>query len=433
MSTQTQHTQEADFVRWQGFLEDKSLPEGDDASLDGNACDLQARTVTLPESHLPFTDKYFERTAEILQRENINPWVRAQVFIRQGPGELRGIEEARAIINRYTPLTEHGGKISALPEGARYEAGESVMLIEGPIQDIVELETMYLGVISAETTKANDATAAVDLAKVSERAHQIVEASEGRPLIYMGARHWRFDQDRAISAAAFDGGATDCTTDIGASTVGKTGMGTIPHALQNAYAYIYGKERAVVESVLAFDRVIDKTVPRIALVDYNNHEIDDALASAHALGHKLFGVRVDTCGENIPQGGLTGPHEGSHGIWQGVKLPALDHPDAKYWYGRGVTITAIYALRCALNQAGFEDLKIVLSSGFGKLEKVKAFARAEKALNLKLFDILGVGGLFEARYATMDIVAVGESPDNMRALSKVGREYRANLRLGEIV
>jgi len=361
-------------------------------------------TFNLPENHEPFTDKYFLRANEILKAENLNPWVRAQVFIRKGPGIIRGIEEAVAILDNYSPLKQHGGNVSALREGAPYHANDTVMVIEAPIQDIIELETMYLGVIAAETTKANDGHG-VDLKTAKETMEQVVEAAQGRPVSYFGARHWRYDEDAAIAKAAFDGGATSASTDIAAVQIGQKGKGTIPHALENVYAWLKGYDQAVVESTKAFDRVIDPNVPRIALIDYANREIKDSIATADAF-HGRLSVRVDTCGENIAEGASPG--------------------EKKYWEGNGVTVTGVKALREALNDIGHEKVNIILTSGFGNPEKVRAFVAAEQELGMRLFDGLGVGGIYPARMTTMDIVAVGETQQTMQPMAKIGRLYRPN-------
>lgn len=368
--------------------------------------------MNLPESHEQFTDKYFLRTRQILEAEGINPFVRAQVFIRKGPGKVHGIDEAVAIIDTYSDLIKNGGRVFALEEGADYGPKETLIVIEGHIQDIVELETMYLGVLSAETTKANDGTR-IDLDSITKNMEAAVAAAEGRPVSYFGARHWRYDMDAAIAKATFDGGATSCSTDIGAAMIDQVGMGTIPHALENIFASIAGYDRAVVEATLAFDRHMDESIPRIALIDYANKEIDDAIATADELEGRLYAVRVDTCGENIAQGALATSY----------------HPDDQFWSGSGVTISGVYALRQALDKAGHEDVKIILTSGFGNVEKVEAFVRAEKELGVKLFDSLGVGGVYKARFATMDIVAVDDGKGYLAPMAKVGRTYSPNPRL----
>lgn len=397
---------------------------------------IEALKATLPERFEPFSDKYFLRTHEILAAEGVNPWVRAQVFIRKGPGEVAGIEESIAMLERFSQLKEHGGKIYALPEGAKYGPAETLMVIEGPMQDIIALETLYLGALSAATTRLNDGVEKVDTKAAEENMRKVVELAGGRPVSYFGARHWSYREDAAIAYAAYKGGATSCSTDAGAATFGSIGQGTIPHALENIYAWKNGRRSAVVEATLAFDRVIDPEVPRIALIDYDNHELDDSVAVANALKGKLYAVRVDTCGENIAQGALISPRCEEADQWRalGIKLPDDTTPEGKFWYGTGVTVSGVYALRKALDQHGHKDVKIILTSGFGDPEKVKAFVEAEKTLGVKLFDALGVGGIFKpCRMATMDVVAVGDTAETMVPISKVGRPYRPNPRLTQML
>jgi nicotinate phosphoribosyltransferase len=378
----------------------------------------------LPESHAPYTDKYFLRSAEVLKTHDMNPWVTAQIVVRSGPGKVAGVDQALEIISSYSKFFENGGKAWVRPEGSKYKPGAALLVLEGRIADIIELETMYLGVISAEVTRATDGVSRIDTDEVTERMRAVVAAKgEGdtRPIIYMGARHWRYSEDRAVAAAAFAGGATESSTDIGAAVLGKKGVGTTPHVLENIFAYYHGRRAAVVESTKGFARVFGDSCHVVALIDYDNHEITDSLATARALGTKLFGVRVDTCGENRAEGALTGPDDPAAPAEVAKLLPSLTDPDAKYWYGNGVTITGVHALRKALDTAGFANVSIVLSSGFGDPRKVAAFVRAEKLLGVRLFDTLGVGGVYDSRSAKMDIVAVGEERDKMVAISKAGR------------
>ncbi len=395
---------------------------------------LEARIAALPESARPYADKYFLNTEEILKSEGLNPWVRAQVMIRKGPGEVGGITEALAQVVKYSDFARNGGRAFALSDGDSYNSSETLLVLEGRIQDIVALETMYLGVISAESTLLTEGKNSIDLEEVKTRMTKVCDTAEGRPVIYFGARHWRYDEDRAISSAAFEGGASAASTDAGASSVGKVGIGTIPHVLENIYAWKVGREAAVVEATKAFDRVIDREVPRIALIDYANREISDSLATANALRGRLHGVRVDTCGENIAQGALTSGNGPEAAIMraQGLNFPRDEDADSKYWYGSGVTISGVFALRQALDCAGYEKVQIVLSSGFGSANKVAAFVRAEKILGIKLFDSLGVGGVYDSRSAKMDIVRVGNSAEDWREVSKVGRKERLNPRLREV-
>ena len=141
-------------------------------------------------------------------------------------------------------------------------------------------------------------------------------------------------------------------------------------------------------------------------------------------------MRVDTCGENLAQGAIARADspEAEHLRKLGLPFSHGNHPDAKYWYGNGVTISGVYALRQALDQAGFGSVRIVLSSGFADVAKVKAFVAAEKALGVRLFDSLGVGGVFQSRAAKTDIVRAGTSSEDWQPIAKAGRGERPNSR-----
>ncbi|MBO4302489.1 hypothetical protein J5839_03990 [Methanosarcinaceae archaeon] len=394
-----------------------------------------------------YTDKYFLRTYDILQKEGLNPFVRAQVFVRKGPGTMAGSADAVSFIRAHSDIEKHGGRIYALEDGKTYDPLETLLLIEAPVLDIVRLETLYLGIISSSLARLND-HAVIDPAKVRENMKQITDAAEGRPVTYFGARHWHYSEDALISEAAVNGGACGASTDIGAAFAGKKGVGTIPHILETIFEKKYGRENAVCEATLAFDRDMDPAIPRIALIDYRNHEIDDALAVVRALP-SLDAVRIDTCGENIGQGALSFddlknrdgsplPEDEIDRILEkffgrNIRYSDIPESDREFWFGHGVTVTGVYAVKEALLRNGYDRTGVMLTSGFGNPEKVRAFARAEKMTGVRLFDSLGVGGIFESRDATMDVVSVGDSIDDMTPVSKAGRCYRPNPRLTRVL
>lgn len=332
---------------------------------------------TLPDDYRPYIDKYFLRSKEILKRENRNPRVKYQVFIQKGPGIVCGIDEAIAIIKKYTEHPEEI-EIHALYDGEPYSPKETIMTIEGPVQELIDLETMYLGVISTGTS-------------IASRMNEICSVAKDKDVFYFGARHWRFDSDREISYAAWVGGAKGVSTDIGALSFGGKGMGTIPHAL----VLVFGD---TVKTAEKFAEYYSSESKVIALIDTYNREISDSLRAAKTLGEKLYGVRIDTAGENLGEG-------------------CSD--------GKGVTVELARKVRNALDGHGFEKVKIFLSSGFNP-EKVREFIEAEKKFG-KFFDAIGTGSVFDFRFATSDIVE-----KEGRACHKTGRPPRPNDRLHRV-
>jgi nicotinate phosphoribosyltransferase len=95
----------------------------------------------------------------------------------------------------------------------------------------------------------------------------------------------------------------------------------MPHSL----VLIFGD---TVKAALAFDRVVGQEVPRIVLVDTFKDETEEALRVAHALGDRLYGIRLDTPAER----------------------------------GR-VTADLVHEVRARLDQEGFHHVRIVVSGG----------------------------------------------------------------------
>jgi len=364
------------------------------------------REFNLPEKHEPYTDKYFLRSNQVLKGEGMNPYVKMQVFIRKGPGRVYGIEEAVAILDKYSNIRDKG-KILALPEGSQYKPSEVVMQIEGPIQEFIELETMYLGAMAGETSKRAGIT--LDFNSVKENAKKVVEAADGRPVMYFGARHWKYDEDAKIARAAYEGGITKCSTDIGAATFGGRGKGTSPHVAILMFGAKYGIENASLEFTKAFDRHIDPRVKRITLIDTFNRELSDSRMILAQIPDRVSGFRLDTCGENISEGGTK-----SNGV--------------PYETGNGVTIELVNNFYNQMKELGYQEKEIVLSSGFADARKIAAFTAAEKRLGHRLFDGLGVGGLFKSIETKADTVEV----DGVR-ISKAGRFFRPIERLEEVM
>lgn len=364
---------------------------------------------TLPGSHVPYTDKYFLRTNEILVKENINPRISMKVFCR-GKGPAAGLDEAVEILTTYSDLEKQRGEIWITGK-EQFSNNEPLMIVKGPVQSFVELETMYLGVLSAAISEAVG-IAAPDSDQITGKLKRLKSIYQDIPIIYFGARHYHWSLDKSIAGAALRGGAVQTSTDIGSSNIGQKGAGTTPHLLTIVLASIYGPENATLKTAELFDKHIPPGIPRVTLVDTFNREITDSLAVARYFGDRKNAFRIDTCGENTGEGGSL-----YNGNYNGKK-----EPDPTYQTGPGVTIELTVNVRNALIKNGYgESTEIFLSSGFGNETKAAAFVKAHYEYREKtgysLFTGVGIGEISEARFCTADIFEVNDRP-----LAKTGRE-----------
>jgi nicotinate phosphoribosyltransferase len=170
----------------------------------------------------------------------------------------------------------------------------------------------------------------------------------------------------------------------------------VPHALIAAYGG---------NTVLAATKFAEWASPDFnitVLVDYENDSVGTALAVARALGPRLWGVRLDTSSLLVDRA-----------LWG--ELGDFDP--------RGVNERLVRKVRTALDEDGFEGVKIVVSGGF-TVEKIEAFERLGVPV-----DAYGVGSslIRGENDFTGDIVMADGRP-----VAKVGRRFRPNERLERV-
>jgi nicotinate phosphoribosyltransferase len=233
---------------------------------------------------------------------------------------------------------------------------------------------------------------------VTTNVVEVLRAANGKPIIFMPARHdhWRIqtgDGYAAYVAGQVVGAPIGVTTDEQASWWGGKGVGTVPHALIAAYGG---------NTVLAATKFADwapEDLNVTVLVDFENDSVETALEVARALGPKLWGVRLDTS-ETLVDSSLWGE--------MGDFRPT------------GVNERLVRKVRDALDADGFERIKIVVSGGFD-VAKIRRF----EAQGVPV-DAYGVGSslIRGANDFTADVVLAEGRPS-----AKVGRRYRPNERL----
>ncbi|MDZ7261103.1 MAG: nicotinate phosphoribosyltransferase [candidate division KSB1 bacterium] len=219
------------------------------------------------------TDVYFQRTREILEARGIDKRVTAEFVVKSFPqlgtwGVLAGIEECLELLKGLTV------RVRAMAEGTIFGANQPVLEIEGQYLEFGVYETALLGLLCQASGVATKAARCRKLAR-------------NKPLISFGARRMHPAVAPMIERSAYIGGCDGVAAIKSAEIIGITPTGTMPHAL----ILIMGD---TVEATRAFDEIIDKKVPRIALIDTFQDEKFEAIRVAEALGPHLYGVRLDT-------------------------------------------------------------------------------------------------------------------------------------------
>ncbi|HPH95329.1 MAG TPA: nicotinate phosphoribosyltransferase [Anaerolineaceae bacterium] len=306
---------------------------------------------------------------------------------------------------------------------------EPVMRVRGRYRDFAILETPTLGIL----TRAS---------RVATNVYETMIAARGKPVMFFPARFdihevqaadgyaynialQRFNMDYEKTLGPF------VSTDAQGDWWGGAGGGTVSHS---AIACFLGDTP---EAMLAFARVVAPHIPRIALVDFNNDCVTDALEVCRAMferyralsdlgdateaaRYRLYGVRLDTSGslrdKSVPPLGDPALDLGVNprlvflvrqaldSAWQSWGLPAAWHERARQY--------------C-------QSVKIVVSGGFNP-ERITRFEKLCVPV-----DIYAVGSsLFDNHGPTVcdftaDVVRVKVRGEWV-PLAKVGRQVCDN-------
>jgi nicotinate phosphoribosyltransferase len=330
-----------------------------------------------------YTDAYFNHTRGALLQDGRHPSVVLQVFQKRAAW-LGGMDEAIAILKLCASGLD-GLEVRALYDGDRIEPWEPVLTIEGDYTTFAHLETPVLGTLARRTL-------------ITTNVVHVLQAANGKPIIFMPARHDHHrvqtgDGYAAYVAGQVVGAEIGVTTDEQASWWGGSGVGTVPHALIAAYGG---------DTVLAASKFAEWASPDMnitVLVDFDNDSVQPALDVASALGDRLWGVRLDTSERLVDRALQEVPNQEAH---------------------HGVTPLLAQRVRRALDLGGYEHVRIVVSGGFNPA-KITAFEAAGAPV-----DAYGVGSslLRGSNDFTADVVRVDGRP-----VAKAGRSEKPNPRL----
>lgn len=298
------------------------------------------------------TDVYFQRTVQVIREAGLDRQVRAEFSVKSLPDNapwavFAGLEEVFALLQGMDV------DVRSIPEGTLFRPYEPVMELRGSYLKFAIFETAILGLLCQSSGVA------------TKTARMRVLAGETL-LTSFGARRMHPAVAPVIERAAFVGGCDGVSVLKSAEVLGQDPTGTTPHALM----LLVGD---TVESMLLFDRIIDPSANRIALIDTFGDEKFEAVRVAEALGDKLHGVRLDTPGSR-----------------------------------RGDFARIIEEVRWELDLRGFNHVKIVVSGGLDEDDVARL---------RPLVDGFGVGtSIANARTIdfAMDIVEIDGKPTGKR-------------------
>ncbi|MGF1476737.1 MAG: nicotinate phosphoribosyltransferase, partial [Geminicoccaceae bacterium] len=242
------------------------------------------------------TDKYFVKTRKIVgQFGDVD--VTYAVFMRRPV-----IFTPRLAVAWLEEVTSARGKPVAVellhPEGAWVGAGEPLMYLKGSMQELVDLETLFLQKLGAPCVAAFNAyTMCTDLPYVGFLAMDArhCAGAEMADLMAYAASVGSARARRKHGAAGFVGNATDATAHFFGQA---EGLGTMPHA-------IIGYAGSTVRAAEMFHEAFPEQ-QLVVLVDYYAREISGALEVCRRFPELArdgrISVRLDTPGSRYVEG-----------------------------------------------------------------------------------------------------------------------------------
>jgi nicotinate phosphoribosyltransferase len=244
--------------------------------------------------------------------------VEMQVFTRRkGKTVVTGVDKSLAMLRHCTGYADAGTfvdtyknlEVWAVQDGDVVTGTgdptqvEPVMRIRGRYRDFAILETPILGVLTRSS-------------RIATNVYNTLIAARGKPVLFFPARFDAHELQAAdgyaynIAVQRFNMDFADklpryISTDAQGDWWAGQGGGTVAHS---AIASFFGD---TAEAMLAFSQVLPPSIPRIALVDFNNDCVADSLSTARALferyrasvdagdladaeRYRLYGVRLDT-------------------------------------------------------------------------------------------------------------------------------------------
>lgn len=312
---------------------------------------------------------------------------------------------------------------------------QPVIRVRGRYRDFANLETPTLGIL----TRAS---------RVATNVYETIIAARGKPMLFFPARFdvhevqaadgyayniavQRYNMDYASKLGPF------VSTDAQGDWWSGEGGGTVAHA---AIASFLGDTP---EAMLAFSELLPRSVPRIALVDFNNDSVTDSIKVCRVMFDRYRGLFEAGKPEEAERYRLYGVRLDTSASLRDASVAPLGDPSLDL----GVNPRLVFNVRQGLNNAWEEwnlpadwqerarqycqAVKIVVSGGF-KPEKIRKFEKLAVPV-----DIYAVGSYLFSNDGptvtdyTADVVRV-KVHDQWVDMAKVGRRPLDNPQLERV-
>ena len=330
-----------------------------------------------------YAANYFLKSREIVEKFAPNHIVTMQFFQRTDDAKLCGVDEAIALIHTFAKSPQNL-VISALNDGDIIQANEPVLKVTGRYEDFGFLESMIDGILARRTS-------------VCTNVYWVMKELNGTDIFSMADRQDDYRTQIGDGYASYVAGIRKVSTDAQGYWWSGKGVGTMPHALIE----LCGGD------IIKASDLYHQTYPNeqvTALIDYHNNVVHDSVMLARHLGKTLRAVRVDTSKSLIDH--------------------YFDDKDTSGFDPHGVCKELIFALRKALDDEGFNHVKIIVSSSFTK-EKIREWVKLGVPV-----DTYGVGTSFVNNMTcgfTGDLVELDGKPE-----AKEGRKNIPSDRLKKV-
>ncbi len=220
------------------------------------------------------TDAYFLRTEEVLDGLKYYPHVAMELHTKSFPHKDYGFGIIAGLWEIVKLLEGFPVDIYMMPEGSVFFPGEPVMYIVGNYRNFLRYETAIIGFVSS-------------MSAIATKAVRVKLAAREKSVFSFGTRRVHPAIAPAVEYASYIGGVDGVSNVSGAKKIGIKAIGTMPHALILVMS-------DPIEAFIAFDKFVDPSIPRIALVDTYGYPLKETMEAVKVLGEKLYGVRIDT-------------------------------------------------------------------------------------------------------------------------------------------